>query len=302
MGTVLEIVELLSLAKLIMDPTTLVLIGRTGNGKSSTANSILGRNEFASESSTTCCQLGQCEWKDGRTINVVDTPGLFDRNASKFTDREIVKCIQLARDGVHAFILVLSIKNRFTEEEADILDILQMLFGPKSINYMIIVFTGADDLEINSSYTFEDYVNASTLDLKGLIRRCNSRVVLFDNTTVLTAKMDHQITKLMEMVDRNFAENGNRPYTNALFENAKSMTMQLYYNRDKDKAYEDQIKQQERFYEEQIRLLKQTMAQNMNSMQQKMDGMDQNSRQTIQSLQDQINSLQRSRYGYYRYY
>lgn len=101
-----------------------------------------------------------------KQVKEVFSAGLFDRNASKFTDREVVKCIQLARDGVHAFILVLSIKNRFTEEEADVLDILQMLFGPKSINYMIVVFTGADELENNSSFTFEDYVNACTLDLK----------------------------------------------------------------------------------------------------------------------------------------
>ncbi|OWM67493.1 hypothetical protein CDL15_Pgr028356 [Punica granatum] len=92
------------------------------------------------------------------TINVIDTPGLFDISTGiDFVGKEIVRCIDLAKDGIHAVLVVFSVRTHFLEEEEAALHSLRTLFGSKIINYMIVVFTGGDELEDNDE-TLEDYL------------------------------------------------------------------------------------------------------------------------------------------------
>ena len=89
-------------------------------------------------------------------VNII--AGLFDFSAeSEFVGREIVKCIDLAKDGIHAVLIVYSVRTRFSQEEEAALRSLQTLFGSKIVDYMIVVFTGGDELEDNDE-TLEDYL------------------------------------------------------------------------------------------------------------------------------------------------
>lgn len=84
--------------------------------------------------------------------------GLFDISAGiDFVGKEIVKCIDMAKDGIHAVLVVFSVRTRFSEEEEAALRSLRTLFGSKIINYMIVVFTGGDELDDNDE-TLEDYL------------------------------------------------------------------------------------------------------------------------------------------------
>lgn len=90
--------------------------------------------------------------------NIYVIAGLFDFSAGpEFVGREIVKCIDLAKDGIHAVLVVFSVRTRFSQEEEAALCGLQTLFGSKIVDYMIVVFTGGDELEDNDE-TLDDYL------------------------------------------------------------------------------------------------------------------------------------------------
>lgn len=77
--------------------------------------------------------------------------------SADFIGKEIVRCISLAEDGIHAILLVFSVRGRLSEEEKSVFSFLQALFGSKIADYMIVVFTGGDELEENDE-TLEEYL------------------------------------------------------------------------------------------------------------------------------------------------
>ncbi|XP_046353878.1 uncharacterized protein LOC124133516 isoform X2 [Haliotis rufescens] len=239
----------------------LVLIGKKGHGKSATANSILGQDLFLSKMSsnlvTTKCQK-ECGVVGGREICLIDTPGIMDTSVNEDTLeetlQEIASAIPKSSDGVHAFLLVLSIQARMTPEEYMTIHMLKKLFGEHVLmSHTIVVFTHADSFYRNhgkSGLKIDDYINEQNGSLVKLLSECNKRYVLFDNTESDKGKLRNEVAELTVIIDQ---LNIGQKYTNDLLETAAQI-------REEEKA-KDKMRIEKDTEEEIERIVAERLAQ-----------------------------------------
>ncbi|XP_054464247.1 GTPase IMAP family member 7-like [Anoplopoma fimbria] len=203
------------------EPLRMVLLGRTGTGRSSSGNTILGRSAFW-VSVSPCSVTTQCKRQSGtvqgRSISVIDTPGfLHTQLTPEEVMTEVGHSVVLSSPGPHAFLVTLQ-PGRFTQEERDALEWIKATFGPGAIRFTMVLFTWGEQLH---GKRIEDFLVESD-ELSEFVSSCHGGYHVFDNSLDdETTEGSQQVAQLLKKVDKTVADNGGGCYSNEMFKEAE---------------------------------------------------------------------------------
>ncbi|KGF71642.1 hypothetical protein DO97_17055 [Neosynechococcus sphagnicola sy1] len=197
----------------------LMLVGRTGVGKSSTINSLLGQ-EVATvgdfEPSTMRVSYYECELH-GIKFDLVDTPGLCDDLEEVGNDQEYLAMIKNRVSHIDSMLFVSRLdETRVTGDEKRGIQLISLAFTPKVWEHAVIVFTHSNAipadrfLEVVEKRT--DLVEREIAHYAGMSIAGTIPSVAIDNLSKTTPNGEEWLGELYTKVFVRISQGGTLPF------------------------------------------------------------------------------------------